>query len=50
MKIADNKLYRHQYHSMFSSKEGVGAKSLVLIAAWDFLYLCFLYSARYLWQ
>ena len=37
--MADNKLYRH---STFSSKEGAGAKSLVLIAAWDFLYLCFL--------
>jgi len=41
-KTAYNKLYRHQYHSMFSSKEGVGAKCLVLIAAWEFMYLCFL--------
>lgn len=27
--MVHNKLYRHQYHSMFFSKEGVGAKSCV---------------------
>lgn len=40
--MAEKKLYRHQYRSTFSSEAGVGARSLLLIPAWNFLYLRFL--------
>lgn len=50
MKLAENQVYRPQCHSRSPSKEGVGAKYLVLITALDFLYLCFIIPARHLWQ